>query len=267
MPAPSARDRFLGLLRAAVPSGALVKLTLGKHRGAEPSLQNLFVRPVALKSGPHLAFVWRHANRDITKNHAPDAALALLEPLIGGDFLDAHLFTTTDHAQFESQPDGTARLKVARVGQRPVAPLPATAHDRAKEHPIPARAPWLQALGVTNDHGRPRQGMADKFRQIQKFAELLSHLLAEAFPAAAPPAPAPPLRVVDAGSGKGYLTFALAHLLGPRAHVLGLEARPELVDLCNRVAREHGLAHLSFRAGRIAEENFGEAGTTSENRP
>ena len=266
MPAPSARDRFLALLRAAVHSGDLVKLTLGKHRGADPSLQNLFVRPVALKSGPHLAFVWRHTNRDVTKNHAPDAALALLEPLLGGDFLDAHLFTASAHAQFESQPGGTARLKISRARPGPAPAPPATSHDRAKEHPIPARAPWLQALGVTNDQGRPRQGMADKFRQIQNFAELLSHLLAEAFPPAAPAAPAPPLRVVDAGSGKGYLTFALAHLLGPRAQVLGLEVRPELVDLCNRVARDHGLAHLTFRAGRIAEENFGDPGTTAESR-
>jgi hypothetical protein len=56
------------------------------------------------------------------------------------------------------------------------------------------------------------------------------------------------------GSGKGYLTFALAHLLGSRAHIRGLEARPELVSLCNRIAREHGLAgHLEFAAGTIAD--------------
>jgi len=61
MPAP-ARDRFLDLLRSAVAGGTLTKLTLGKHRGRDGTLQNLLVRPVALKSGPHLAFVWRHAD-------------------------------------------------------------------------------------------------------------------------------------------------------------------------------------------------------------
>ena len=93
MPQPSALDRFLDLLRTAVADGTLVKFTLGKYRGIDPTLRNLFVRPVALKTGPHLAFLWRHATRDVTKNHLPGAALVALEPLLGHDFLDAHLFT------------------------------------------------------------------------------------------------------------------------------------------------------------------------------
>lgn len=263
MPQPSARDRFLSLLRSAVSDGTLVKLTLGKPRGDDPTLRNLYIRPVALKTGPHLAFLFRHATRDITKNHAPAEALQVIESLVGREFLDAHLFTATHTAQLETQPDGAARLKLSAVAA-PLARPPSAAHNREKSHLIPATAPWLRDLGIINDRGQPREGMADKFRQIQKFAELLQHLLTEAFPSpspAAPELPAPsalalgprPLRIVDAGSGKGYLTFALAHLLGPRAQVRGLEARPELVELCNRLAREHQLSNLTFTAGTIAD--------------
>jgi len=254
MPQPANRDRFLELLRASVREGTLVKLTLGKHRGADATLQNLFVRPVALKAGPHLAFLWRHATRDITKNHAPGDALALLEPHIGADFLDAHLFTATQTAQLECQPDGPARLKVGPVSLPSVAlakegdrrPTAAPSHDRPKHRSIPADAPWLRLLGITNDRGHPREGMADKFSQIQRFAELLSHLLAETeFP------PLQPVRIVDMGAGKGYLTFAVAALLGARARVEGIEARPELAALCNRVARECAFSNLTFTAGQI----------------
>jgi len=257
-----ARPRFLTLLRTAVQEGTLVKLTLGKYRGADTTLKNLFVRPLTLKTGPHLAFVWRHATNDVTKNHPPAAALALLEPLIGTDFLDAHLFTAAESAQLECQPDGSSRLRVKKSSAPAAAPAP---HDRAKTHLIPADAPWLRALGVTNDRGQPREGMADKFRQIQKFAELLSHLLTEAgleAPASLPTHPSslvpPPssLRIVDMGSGKGYLTFAVAALLGDRATVHGIEARPELVALCNRVARETGFTHLTFTAGQISSVQF-----------
>lgn len=266
MTQPAARDRFLALLRTALANGTLVKLTLGKPRSVDPTLRNLFIRPVALKAGPHLAFLYRHDTRDLTKNHAPAEALALLEPLLGRDFLDAHLFTSTETAQLETQPDGSARLKISSVAAPLARPAPA-AHNREKSHLIPADAPWLRALGVTNDRGRPREGMADKFRQIQKFAELLQHLLTEAFPDSVSQLStlnsqlplnsqlvSHPLRIVDAGSGKGYLTFALAHLLGARATVRGLEFRPELVELCNRIAREHQLAdRLSFTAGTIAD--------------
>jgi SAM-dependent methyltransferase len=252
----SARDRFLELLRTAVHGGTLVKLTLGKYRGPDATLQNLFVRPVTLKSGPHFAFVWRHATRDVTKNHAPAAALRELDPLIGTQFLDAHLFTPSQTAQLECQPDGTARLRVKAAPGGSTAPLPRgdSVHDRPKSHLIPAEAPWLHGLGVTNNRGQPREGMADKFRQIQKFSELLTHLLGEAFPPDDTTAAPAPLRVVDAGSGKGYLTFALAALLGDRATVHGIEARPELAALCNRVAQENGFApRLTFTAGAIAD--------------
>jgi len=251
MSAPDARTRFIALLTSAVHDGTLVKLTLGKHRGADATLNNLFVRPVALKAGPHLSFLWRHATRDITKNHPPAEALALIEPLIGRDFLDAHLFTPAQNAQFETRADGTARLSVKTAS---VAPTPvADGHDRAKAHLIAGDAPWLRALGVTNDRGLPREGMAHKFRQIQKFTELLAQLLAEAGLSGDAKAAAAPLRIADMGCGKGYLTFALAAHLGTRAEVTGIEFRPELVALCNTLARDHGLApHLRFTAGDIA---------------
>jgi SAM-dependent methyltransferase len=266
MPAP-ARARFAKLLRTAVQEGTLVKLTLGKARGADPTLKNIFIRPVALKAGAHFAFVRRHDTRDITKNFPPDEAILEIERVLGADFLDAHLFTATQTAQLECQPDGSARLKVGQVSELTQA-RPQT-NDLPKQHLIAAESPWLRALGVTNAQGRPREGMADKFSQIQKFAELLTHLLDEAFPrwSALPPARSlesaleakrvggnalHPLRIVDMGAGKGYLTFAVAALLGPRATVRGVEARPELVALCNQTAHAHHLANLTFAAGHIA---------------
>ncbi|HTO03129.1 MAG TPA: SAM-dependent methyltransferase, partial [Opitutus sp.] len=194
----------------------------------------------------------------------PAEGLSNIEPLIGVDFLDAHLFTTTSSAQLECQPDGTARLRIKAnrdVEKNLVSELTRASHDRVKSRIIPADASWLRALGVTNDRNQPREGMADKFRQIEKFAELLSHLIVDAFPNAGPsselPGDAAPLRVIDMGSGKGYLTFAIAALLGPRATVLGVEARKELADLCNRVASEENLVPgLRFTAGTISETSL-----------
>jgi len=271
MSQPDARVRFFDLLRASISAGSLAKLTLGKYRGADKSLKNVFVRPVALRGGARLSFVFRHDTRDVTKNYPAREALALVGKLLGGgaDFLDAHLFTSTQNAQLECAPDGTARLRA--TSKQPLARE--TAHDRARQHVIPADAPWLRALGVTNDRAQVREGMSAKFRQINKFAELLSHLAAEAklleepwllpldAPSDQPDQPArsdqpdqsdPLLRIADMGCGKGYLTFATAALFGARARVSGIEARADLVALCNRVAREQGFANLVFKQGTIA---------------
>src|SRR5690606_28910812 len=172
MTAPSAPDRFLALIQPAVEQGTLVKLTLGNPApAADPTLRNLFIRPVALKTGPHLSFLWRHATRDITKNHPPAEALAEIERLLrDGTFGDAHLFTPRQTAQLQTHPDGrrTLRIKTTNTPAAVAAPAAAT-HDLAKSRLLPADAPWLRALGVTSDRGHPREGMAAKFRQIQKF--------------------------------------------------------------------------------------------------
>jgi SAM-dependent methyltransferase len=248
---PSGRDQFLALLRQALADGSLVKLTLGKPAGADPAPANLFVRPVLLKAGPRLAFVWRYATRDITKNFGAEEALAALEPLIGSDFQDAHLFTTTQTAQLETG-NGSPRLRLMATA----ATVPATSgNDRQKHRPIAARTPWLRSLGVTDGAGRPLAAMTDKFKQIEKFAELLAHLLTEA------PLPSDRrLRLFDMGCGKGYLTFAASELLGDRAEVCGVEERAELVAFCSRVAQEQGLAaRLAFRQGSIADTDVGAA--------
>ena len=131
--------------------------------------------------------------------------------------------------------------------------MPAAEHDREKQTAIEVeKSAWLTSLGVTNAKGEVRAGMAPKLRQIQRFAELLGHLLDES----------PLLRdrrelcVADMGAGKGYLTFAAAELFrtrGVTAEVIGVEVRPDLVDLTNRVAREHGFEGLRFERGAIGE--------------
>ncbi|MFZ9747622.1 MAG: class I SAM-dependent methyltransferase [Opitutaceae bacterium] len=246
------RERWLELLRAALTEGTFIKLTLGKPGAADPTLRNLFARPVQLRAGARVSLTWRHATREVTRNLPSTEAADLLAGLLGTAFLDAHLFTATGQHQFETNPGGRPRLR-SRPAPPGVAPPPPGPHDRTKDHVLPSSTPWLQDLGVTNPDGRPRAGMAGKLSQIQHFASLLQPLLRTAFPAEPKENRGDgPLEVIDAGSGKGYLTFALAQLLGPGFRVRGLEARPELVAFANAVACRHGLqGRLSFAAGRL----------------
>ncbi len=245
--ADGSSEKFLTHLRAAIGDGTLTRLTLGAHRGADPTLRRLVVRPVALQAGPRFAFVWSHTTRDITKNHTADEAVALLTGLVGTDFATANLATTTVTVQFEQRPGRPGRIHVGPAPEETAA----SAHDRTKKRSVETGSAWLRGLGVTADDGKVRKGMEAKFRQVHRFVELLGPLIAEA------PLPADrPWTLVDMGCGKGYLTFAahehLARAAAGPARVLGIEARADLVGLCNRVARETGADGLSFVAGTIA---------------
>jgi hypothetical protein len=245
----TAREDFLRLLRESVADGSFVKLTLGRYRGADTTVRNLYARPVILRAGAHLSFVWHHATRDITKNHLPADGLQQLGLLIGSDFGTAHLFAMTQDAQLEFAADGAPSLKI--MPHERTAP-PAGAHDHAKERPIAASGSWLHALGVTTAAGVVRERMAGKFKQINRFVELLAPLVK-----AAPLPSDRPVQVADMGCGKGYLSFAtwqhFQDVVRRPARIRGIEQRPELVDLCNRTARECGCGGLEFAAGAIAD--------------
>ncbi|HEY4300837.1 MAG TPA: SAM-dependent methyltransferase [Candidatus Didemnitutus sp.] len=243
------RAKFLDAVRGSVADGSLQKLTLARPLGREADLRNLFVRPVTLRGGVHLSFVWRHATRDVTKNHPPAEALEQIASLVGDVFRSAHLFTSGRSVQFEIDPQGSPILRSGPAN----ATTSHGAHDRIKERLLPdASQAWLQALGVTTASGSVAAGMADKHRQIQKFVEILAHRTRDA---GLDSVSDRPLEVADMGCGKGYLTFAahdyfsLVEKLPVR--VRGFELRPNLVDASNRIARASNRNGLSFEAGAI----------------
>lgn len=243
--------RFLSHLREAMANGQLSRVTLSAYRGSDPSLRRVQVRPVELKAGRRLSFVWSHATRDVTKNLDGEAGVTLIQQLLESDFASGHLHTSTATWQIDRKSGGAFRLtrsdsKVSKgTGLQP--------HDRIKLRAVARDEPWLRALGVTGPAEEIRRGMESKYRQIHRFIELMEPVIS-----AVPSNGEGPVRVIDMGCGKGYLTFALySHLIrrnpGRAIEVIGLEVRAELVEAANRIARECRASGLRFENGRIEE--------------
>ncbi len=265
---PDAKQRWLALLVAAVRDGTFVKLTLSRPGGPDASLKNVSVRRVSIRAGHRLSFVYRHDTRDITKNFTAEEGLARIEALLNGAFREANLFTTEQFAQLVVRDRQKPRLV---LGPPRHASAPETAHDRARKRWIdPKQSPWLHALGVTTAEGNVCAGMEGKFRQINRFVEILRPLIDRTGLDGAKVVP--PMRsnaeglwttrfaLVDMGCGKGYLTFAAYDFLRrsgrTEATVRGIEARAELVETCNRAARQVGFDGLQFEAGSIERASF-----------
>lgn len=237
-------ERFLEKLRTALADGSFVKLTLSEADGGESELRNVYGRIVEVSEGRRVSLVWRYARRDVTKNLPMEGAVTAIGELIASEFVRAHLFTTTGDWRLDR---GRGTLKASRPA---FAMAPEPEHDRRKVKALGAE-PFLVSLGVTDAAGIARPGMADKLRQIERFTELLGHLLADT-----PLLDRSALRVLDLGAGKGYLTFAThAHLRsrGVVAEVRGVEVREDLVTLTNRVAGELSCAGLDFVRGAIGD--------------
>jgi SAM-dependent methyltransferase len=243
-------EEFLSSLKASLEAGTFVRLTLSKYRGAEAGLKNVYVRPVEVKGEERLSFLRRYKTKDSVANLTHADGLELVRGMLGGEFLGGHLFTTESDARVEFSRKGESKLSTHPPTFKE---RPGVEHDRKKRRFVEAEGNvYLRALGVTNERGEVRPGMADKFRQINKFVETLESLFD-----ASPLAAREEISVVDMGSGKGYLTFAVYDYLnrrpGLKARVTGVEARAELVTLCNEVAREAGFEGLRFETGFIEE--------------
>jgi hypothetical protein len=108
-------------------------------------------------------------------------------------------------------------------------------------------------LEVSDARGKVRERMGDKFRQIERFVDLL----ASAFRESNLLGSEKPLTMCDMGSGKGYLTFAaydyFQRVEKVQAGVTGVETREDLAHLCNRVAQTCGFGALHFVFSDIAD--------------
>ena len=242
-------DRFFARLADHLAHGSLARLILAKHQGNPADLVRLTVRPLVLRDRPHLSFVYSHATRDITHNHPLAEGLLKLREMIGPAFRHAHLLAAGEDLELRFNKKGQASLRRQTNARDALAPQ---GHDREKHRHLGLQTPFLAALGVTTASGELVPAMARKFRQIDKFVEVLDHALQ-----ASPLKAQARIRVADFGSGKGYLTFAvhhhLRHTLGREAEVSGVELRPDLVQLCNEAAQRLGLAGLHFELGDVRE--------------
>ena len=257
-------DDFAARLEQALAQGRLRRLVLGKPRAAAGDLIRVSVRPVLLKGELRLGFVHTHPTRDITKNLSATDGLARVRALMADTFQHAHLLTVDEDLQWRISKKGRQTLLRSKArlqaGAEPVALAAPVAndahdaHDRSKHRFIDIQAPFLTALGVTDDAHRLVPAMARKWKQINKFIEVLDHALA-----ATALKRAVQLNVLDFGSGKGYLTFAmhehLRHTLGLPARVTGVELRADMVALGNAAAQRLGLGPASNGAAGLHFEH------------
>lgn len=211
-------------------------------------LKSIFIRPFDSKKGRMLSWVYRHARKDITKNYTLEESVRLLTETIGIQFSQADMYCVGK--DYFLKTDGRERLTVKESKtEREVA----GGHDKTKRRMVEESAGFLHLLEVTSADGHVRKDKKDKFIQINKFLEFFS--------TAVQSLPGPEISVLDMGSGKGYLTFAIYDFLRKKAgaRVTGVEFRADMVHLCNTLAAKAGFTGLGFVQGTIEGYDFSES--------
>jgi hypothetical protein len=242
--------KFIGELKWSFKAGFFIKMTIGKpFSDDEEAMQRIVIRQVMIQEEQKLSFVYKYPTKHITKNYSLEDGISELNDLLGDVFSNAVLFTVAKDMRLSFNRKRKSNIRYSK----PTCALPSlTEHDARKERFISIdNNQYLKDLGVVIEGGQLSYNMRNKFRQINRYIETINALLTSSGLK-----DKQKLEVVDMGSGKGYLTFALydylTNTLKKDARVTGVEMREELVIICEGIAQKCGFEHLHFHQGDIA---------------
>jgi SAM-dependent methyltransferase len=239
-------EEFLEALRESIVQNEFAKMTLSKCAPKSADLKNIYVRRIELKDGLYLSFTYHHSTKDIVKNYTLEEAIDILDQHLGKDLLTGTLLTIKADTVIQFNKKRKARMQRRSPTIRQ---LPKISHNKEKNYLIEESNPFLEQLGVASN-GKVLKAHQDKYRQINKYIEIMGALLEQS------DLPKQP-QIVDMGCGKGYLTFALYDYIlkqqGIAPKMVGIELREHLTEFCTKQAKVLGWEDMSFVAQDIFE--------------
>lgn len=125
-------------------------------------------------------------------------------------------------------------------------------HNRKKRYILEEGrpVPYMIDLGIMTREGKIVHSMYDKYRQINRFLELIDDVVPEL-------SMERENVILDFGCGKSYLTFAMYDLIhiqrGYPVRMIGMDLKESVIQHCNELTKKYGYDRLSFRAGNIEQ--------------
>lgn len=244
---PSIQEQqFLADLQQAIENKSFDRMVLSQYKGELAGLEKITCRVILLQQQAVLSCLYTYKTQDVTKNLTLDEAIAHIQNLLN-DCKQANLFTATAEIQLKKNKK-KAMLTRSKVQATQKAEISMQQHDREKHRYLDQDSYFLQLLGISDAKAQIIPSMARKWKQINKFVEIFSGALAHI------QTKDHSLRVVDFGSGKGYLTFALYDYLAKQQQtpfVTGVELNEKMVQFCQAVADKAQFSQLDFFQGDV----------------
>lgn len=239
--------KFIESLKKSINDKSFIRIVFGKYRGDDKEFEKIFVTRIETTGGEKLSFKFRYTTKDIVKNFDLETGIKLIDEILGKDFFSATLFTSANDITIDY-----SRKRIPQLFRKSPSKTSAenSLHNKVKARFIKEDAKYFHLLGISTKEGKVKAGKYDKYRQVDKFIEIVDSLYRSSNLSNKDE-----IKIFDMGSGKSYMTFAVydyfANTLKKNISMTGIEQRQELVDLSNKTAADSGFGKLNFINGTI----------------
>lgn len=242
------------LITKAARASLLKKAVLSRHNTGDAIKTTLTVRCIGGKNclqaeSLHKDNKAKHQNIEIGDEQTLCALLCTAGQI--------NILTTLGEAEYRTSKSGKTVLLGGEAllkklsGASPAAPtVEALFNNRQKQYILNGDEPFLIKLEVSDKNGRVHDKKRAKFRQINRFLELVRDI-EDKLPATGT------LRICDLCCGKSYLSFAVYHyfaiIKGRNVRMTGVDLKPDVIDFCASTAKDLGFDGLEFLCGDVGK--------------
>ncbi len=183
------------------------------------------------------------------ENIKSEQLLSSLTSLLELGYRQLNSYSDSEQLELKLSKKGKSLLNRRKLESKTVS-APAAGHNKEKNYILKEGTiiPPLVDLGIFTPDGRVVKSMYDKYRQINRFIEMVDDSVSN-WPEDKE------LTIVDFGCGKSYLTFILYYYFVELRHLpvnmIGLDLKADVIKHCNEVAEKYGYSRLSFQMGDI----------------
>lgn len=207
-----------------------------------------YIRPVEIKGNSMMQIELFTETQSFAHNYNYDEFSEIINTIMLDSFFQLNIITNEYNYIFKYTKKN--HLLSNKIKNKEIKTLLNVSHNKQKKYILNDGniIPPLVDLGVMTQDGKIVPSYYDKYRQINRFLEIIDDTI-KTFKEQE-------LNIIDFGCGKSYLTFIvyyyLVNIKNIKTNIVGLDLKADVIKKCNEIAKNYGYNSLNFEIGDIS---------------
>lgn len=225
----------------------IIRETISNPRNNSKYIKG-YIRPVEIKGNSMMQIELFTKTQSFAHNYNYDEFSEIINTIMLDSFFQLNIITNEYNYSFKYTKKN--HLLSNKIKNKEIKTLLNVSHNKQKKYILNDGniIPPLVDLGVMTQDGKIVPSYYDKYRQINRFLEIIDDTI-KAFKEQE-------LNIIDFGCGKSYLTFIvyyyLVNIKNIKTNIVGLDLKADVIKKCNEIAKNYGYNSLNFEIGDIS---------------